>query len=87
MEFLISAATDIGLTKNTNQDSFLARRFRTKLGNMTFAVLCDGMGGLSKGEVAAHPLSMLLRNGLIRDFPNSARRDLMRIFSGQSGMT
>jgi len=53
MDFLISAVTDIGISKNTNQDSYLARRFRTKQGNITFAVLCDGMGGLAKGEVAS----------------------------------
>lgn len=56
MNFIISTATDIGLTKNTNQDSFNARVISTRLGKMAFAVLCDGMGGLSKGEVASASL-------------------------------
>lgn len=53
MDFIISATTDIGNTKNTNQDSYNARIINTQAGRMAFAVLCDGMGGLSKGEVAS----------------------------------
>lgn len=53
MECVIAAMTDIGLTKSTNQDSYNARIISTKQGKMVFAVLCDGMGGLSKGEVAS----------------------------------
>ena len=53
MNFLISAITDIGLTKSTNQDSYYVSHLKTKQGNVVLAVLCDGMGGLSKGEVAS----------------------------------
>ena len=56
MNFIISATTDIGLTKNTNQDSYNARVYTTKQGKIAFAVLCDGMGGLAKGEVASASL-------------------------------
>lgn len=56
MNFIISTATDIGTTKQTNQDSFNARVFSAKQGKLAFAVLCDGMGGLSKGEVASASL-------------------------------
>lgn len=53
MNFIISASTDIGNTKSTNQDSVGARVFTTSIGKIVFVVLCDGMGGLSKGEVAS----------------------------------
>ena len=56
MNFIISGVTDIGLTKNTNQDSYNARVYSTKQGKVAFAVLCDGMGGLAKGEVASASL-------------------------------
>lgn len=56
MNFIISATTDIGLTKSTNQDSYNVRVFSTKQGKVVLAVLCDGMGGLSKGEVASASL-------------------------------
>ena len=56
MNFIIAASTDIGNVKGTNQDSYSARVITTKLGKMVFAVLCDGMGGFEKGEVASATL-------------------------------
>lgn len=53
MNFIVSATTDIGLTKSTNQDSYSLKVFSSPKGKMVFAILCDGMGGLSKGEVAS----------------------------------
>lgn len=53
MNFIIAADTDIGIIKSTNQDSFYASVFSTNQGKIAFAVLCDGMGGLAKGEVAS----------------------------------
>ncbi len=56
MNFIVSASTDIGTTKQTNQDSYNVRVMTTPAGKMTFAILCDGMGGLAKGEVASSSL-------------------------------
>lgn len=53
MNFIISSTTDIGLIKKTNQDSYNIRVYNTKIGKLTFAILCDGMGGLSNGEIAS----------------------------------
>lgn len=53
MNFIVSASTDVGLTKDTNQDSYSVQVFTTCIGKVVLAVLCDGMGGLSKGEVAS----------------------------------
>lgn len=53
MNYIVSANTDIGLVKNTNQDSLSVKVINTPIGKMTFAILCDGMGGLAKGEVAS----------------------------------
>lgn len=56
VNFIVSAVTDIGNTKATNQDSYSVRVFSTNVGKVVFAVLCDGMGGLAKGEVASSSL-------------------------------
>lgn len=54
MEYTAAAYTDIGTTKKTNQDSFCVRRAAlTQGGEMALAVVCDGMGGLSRGELAS----------------------------------
>ncbi len=56
MNYLIAADTDIGITKTTNQDSLSVKILQTQQGRMVFAILCDGMGGLEKGEVASASL-------------------------------
>lgn len=56
MNYIVQGCTDIGNVKSTNQDSFMLRVFSTNSGKMAFAVLCDGMGGLAKGEVASSSL-------------------------------
>ncbi len=53
MNYIVAACTDIGNTKSTNQDSYGVKVLNTPLGRMVFAILCDGMGGLAKGEVAS----------------------------------
>ena len=53
MNFIVAADTDIGNVKETNQDSLSVKVINSKSGRMVFALLCDGMGGLSKGEVAS----------------------------------
>ncbi len=53
MNYIVSANTDIGTVKNTNQDSLSVKIISTLVGRMSFAILCDGMGGLAKGEVAS----------------------------------
>lgn len=53
MRFIAAAETDIGIVKDTNQDSLLIKHASTELGEVMMAVVCDGMGGLSKGELAS----------------------------------
>lgn len=53
MNFLTAFHTDVGIKKKTNQDSLLIQQAQTQIGNVLLAVICDGMGGLAKGEVAS----------------------------------
>lgn len=53
MEYIVSASTDIGIKKKTNQDSLSVKMINSSAGKIVFAILCDGMGGLKKGEVAS----------------------------------
>ncbi len=46
--------TDVGQTRRVNQDAALVKVANTKShGRITMIAACDGMGGLSKGEVAS----------------------------------
>lgn len=69
MNFIISANTDIGLTKDTNQDSLSVKVINTSQGRMAFAILCDGMGGLAKGEVASAAVIRAFDNWIVTELP------------------
>lgn len=69
MNFIVSAKTDIGLKKTTNQDSLSIRVVNTSQGRMAFAVLCDGMGGLDKGEVASASVIRAFDNWFKNELP------------------
>lgn len=53
MRFIATADTDIGIAKDTNQDSVLIKHAKVDGEEILLAVVCDGMGGLSKGELAS----------------------------------
>lgn len=53
MAYFITAKSDIGTIKSVNQDSILVKVANTAFGEIVFAVVCDGMGGLLKGELAS----------------------------------
>lgn len=53
MEVLTATYTDIGIKKATNQDSLCLKVADTSVGKIVLAIICDGMGGLKKGEVAS----------------------------------
>ena len=53
MRYTATADTDIGISKDTNQDSALIRHAATEEGEVLLAIICDGMGGLAKGELAS----------------------------------
>lgn len=53
MKFMATADSDTGISKDTNQDSILVKHAAFDGGEVLMAVVCDGMGGLSKGELAS----------------------------------
>ncbi len=63
MYYCASAVTDVGTRKQTNQDGICIRVANTKEhGQVAMAVICDGMGGLSKGEVASATVVRMFSN-------------------------
>ena len=54
MDFILSAYTDAGISRANNQDSLCVRRATLSSGGeIMMAAVCDGMGGLKKGELAS----------------------------------
>lgn len=57
----ISAKTDIGLVRSNNQDYYLAGEFAN---GVTWAVVCDGMGGAMGGNVASETAAKVISDKL-----------------------
>lgn len=53
MNYLLACHTDVGIRKKTNQDSVMVGRALVNGKQIVLALVCDGMGGLSKGELAS----------------------------------
>lgn len=53
MNYCIATHTDVGIKKDTNQDSYCVMEAETPKGNILLTIVCDGMGGLESGEVAS----------------------------------
>ncbi len=53
MDFIVAMHTDKGIKKSTNQDSLFVKVANTGQGKVVFSAVCDGMGGLAKGELAS----------------------------------
>lgn len=52
-KYLVAYHTDVGTTKEVNQDSVFFEEAETDIGPVVLAAVCDGMGGLSEGEKAS----------------------------------
>lgn len=82
MNYCISALTDVGIIKEINQDSLLVKHIRNQHGEMVFAIICDGMGGLKKGELASASLVNAFNKWLERNSSllntNSINVDLIK---------
>lgn len=53
MKFVVTAHSDTGIRKQVNQDSLCVKVADTVQGQVVMGVVCDGMGGLKKGELAS----------------------------------
>lgn len=69
MNLKIAVHSDEGIKKKTNQDSILVKVAHTERGPAALFAVCDGMGGLAKGELASAALVRSLDRWFMRDFP------------------
>lgn len=70
MKFNTAACSDIGILKKVNQDSYCIKSASTPIGNILMAVICDGMGGLEKGELASTCVTTAFHNWFKEKLPS-----------------
>lgn len=69
MKLLVTADTDAGLRKKMNQDSILVKHVQVGQEEVMLAVVCDGMGGLAKGELASATVIRTFSEWFEKEFP------------------
>lgn len=69
MDFLIAAFSDKGIKKEVNQDCALVKVANSRNGKVCLAVVCDGMGGLEKGELASSSVIRAFNNWFEKRLP------------------
>lgn len=82
MSFIVAHHTDIGLKKKTNQDALLLKTAQTPDGDVGLFAVCDGMGGLSYGELASATVVRGLSDWFDNELP-----ELLKEISDQTNRT
>ncbi len=72
MRFMATADTDTGECRKANQDSLLIRHKRTDRGEVLLCVICDGLGGLSEGELASATVIRAFSDWFDKEFGGAA---------------
>ena len=72
MKFLGAGITDVGIRKLKNQDSLLIKIAKnSKNEEVVLGIICDGMGGLEKGEVASATVIKKFEQWFINELPKT----------------
>ncbi len=77
MDIIASYYTDIGSTKQVNQDSLSVKIVNSPMGKIVFAIICDGMGGLEQGELASKEVVITLNQWFQSTFAKMVATDLV----------
>lgn len=83
MHFMATADTDIGISKETNQDSVLFKHGMYQDGEILMAIVCDGMGGLSKGELASATVIRAFNKWFEEELPYELEKVDMHVIGGK----
>ena len=79
MHYTATADTDVGIAKANNQDSVLIKHASTDIGEVLMAIVCDGMGGASGGQIASTKSVQV-----VSDRPENDERPGFRAFFAHS---
>lgn len=83
MKYVATADSDVGISKDTNQDSVLIKHASTDKGEVLLAVICDGMGGLSKGELASGTVIRAFADWFENELPYELESVDMQVIGGE----
>ena len=67
--FYISGSSDVGIRRKINQDSIIVQKMDSSIGELVFACVCDGMGGLQSGELASATVLLCFKQWIYEALP------------------
>lgn len=74
--FYISGSSDVGIRRKINQDSIIVQKMESSIGEMVFACICDGMGGLQSGELASATVLLAFKRWIYEKLPLLTNRNI-----------
>lgn len=83
MHFIVTADTDVGIAKATNQDSLLVKHASVEGDEILMAIICDGMGGLAKGELASGTVIRAFSKWFEEELPFELEHLDMQVIGGK----
>lgn len=75
----IFSKTDIGLKRDSNQDTVYVNKLNEQVG---FAIVCDGMGGQNGGNVASEMACRIIKNRLEDELLAAADNEIKALIIG-----
>ena len=78
MSFSYAYHSDTGTTRAVNQDSLVIKTARESSADILMAAVCDGLGGLERGEAASRRAVTMLSDWFDQEFRKIARTRLDR---------
>lgn len=77
MENINIICTDIGTKELKNQDSACIKRAKTSIGTITMAVVCDGVNGMSQGEMASSIIVQKFGEWFLNELPEILEKHIV----------
>ena len=87
MKFNYGYCSDIGIEKEINEDSLLISSAITSKGRIFLALVCDGMGGLSNGELASGTVIKRFSDWFVDDLPAILKNKFFKLDNLQDPLT
>lgn len=83
MRYTVTAETDVGIYKTTNQDSVAVRHAIIPNGEVLMAVVCDGLGGLENGELASTTVVKEFTAWFEKELPTELESPDMKVMAAE----
>lgn len=69
MKYYYSCQTDIGIKRPVNEDAIMVKTARIKNHTIVLAAVCDGVGGLTKGDITSRKALTMMSAWLDAELP------------------